>query len=364
MKMLKDIDAETGLALVAEARAKASDPDWFAATTEAYPPNAIPRFAGRRPTAAREVDGTITDLIVVYEFDDQTSLVGKFLLPVVKTRPWLGFAGLDDRGFGLDIRMSLFAAESTREGVEVPAALHYDSNVRVLWQEHVEGLRPFTQNDWRYALEPLGRALGRGHGTIIPPELVDRVENPLFRDYLIAYPLRQLQPFLAEDEPARCWRDFLARDTASPRALIHGDLKPGNLCLKKTKLYVLDFERSNLANAAYDLGCLICHLLVEVWDEWRDDEDCARLLIAFLSAYESTAPDHPQLDRCVAGYLSLFLAYRMATSDLLFLRNPETTRLLEPALRCVFAHWGAPVSELVTLLVALPAAADFGRSAK
>lgn len=353
MSILKQISSADGLRQIDNARRYALDPDWFAETTEKYAADIFFPAAGRRPASIEEFDGNITDLIVFYSFADAPRLVGKFFLPVVKTRPWLGFEGLDDRGNGIDRRMRIMAAATAPVGVNIPQPYYYDSGPRVLWMEYIgDNVEHLQPKHWEWALPRIGQAIARAHGTTISDEILPLVENTLFRKYLIEYPFIHLEPYINRAGYQNRWREFLAADAAARRSLIHGDFKQHNIGVTGDGLWFIDLERSNYANPAYDVGWFLCHLLIEAWDA---EKPAATALNSFLDAYTGEYKTEDAFDFCAANYMLLFLAYRIVTYDILALNNGETVNLLERVLRRAFKLTDYKLSSFIKAICELAA---------
>jgi tRNA A-37 threonylcarbamoyl transferase component Bud32 len=321
MTILKSIEAEEGRRLIEQVRLQALDREWFSTATSGYPPGALP-LEGRELLSIEEHQGNITDLLVYYRFRDGFVLVGKFFLPVVKTRPWLGFEGLDDRGRSIDRRMRWMQRAVLQHGISLPHPYHYDAANRVLWMEFIGGSpQPLASEMWSWALPRIAQSIAAVHRMEIPAASLPEIENSLFRRYLIEYPFLHLEPFLDGGAYRGRWREFVSLDEGCRRSLIHGDFKQENIVLAGGRLWFMDLERSNYANPAYDVGWILCHLLIEARDRKLDGEAA---LTTFLTTYARTCPFDEEFGFCVIHYLILFAAYRTAAHGVLKLHDAGT----------------------------------------
>lgn len=331
--ILRQVKLEEGRRIVADARARFMSRERMAERFASYDSSFFRDLRDAPLLEIHEQLDNIADLVVRYRFYNGTSIVGKFFLPVLKGKPDIGFRGLDDRGQGIDRRMSIFRELiPTGTKVGVPKVYLYDPEDRVVWMEDIgEVLLSLGPQHWDRWLMPLGKALGTVHRYEVPDSLVPDLEDELRRNYLIRYPARYLEPFLDMNGRRDRWQRFLAIDASCRHSLIHGDLAPKNCVVTQDdQLWLLDFERSNLGNPAYDVGLMIAHLLIMAWD--RGSEDVLRPVEIFWKAYREQGLVWPEFTFCVRSYLALILAYRLHSLYFIQTTNPQIRRRIEASL--------------------------------
>lgn len=329
--ILRRVRPAVGRRLVGAARRRFTDPSRVQALFDRYDPHVFRLEPGSRLVAVSECTGNVADLIVRCRFDTGHSVIGKVFLPVLKEKPTVGFRGLDDRGRGIDERMERFGAQLPEGRLRVPEAYAYDGEHRVLWMEDVgHGLSPLTSDRWHEYLSELGRGLAVVHAHEPARAEVERMEDALRRSYLIDVPYRFLEPYLVSASRRRRWDRFREIDAAGRRALIHGDLAPKNVMIDaENRLWLLDFERSNIASPAYDVGLCYAHLLIEQWDRHPAFFDPS----VFLTSYLQTASVPHDFILLVRHYAALTVAYRLNTLAFIRTSRPDLRTAMERKLR-------------------------------
>jgi hypothetical protein len=373
-RLFTRVEESAGSALLAGERARLATAAALEARFRERPDLLPVHLASAHIERVDELTGNLCDLIVRCTFDTGDTIVGKGFLPVVKERPTLAFhPSLARRGHGIDRRMNLFAerlaaaeldpckariasaapqqaserATSGASGrlfgatradpdpptvrVRVPRAYGYDAAWRVVWMQDVakpaaggasaaplsgSALRPLARADWTAALPALARALAAVHAPGVDSEDVRSLRAPLRAAYLTAHPARFLAPYLDSPRRARRWRRFIALDAAARRALIHGDLCPKNIVRDGDgTLWLLDFDRANVASPAYDVGVFAAHLLIDGWLGRTDPAADADAPARFVAAYMEAAGAAEPFAFRVAMHAALALAYRAGTPD-------------------------------------------------
>jgi aminoglycoside phosphotransferase (APT) family kinase protein len=190
---------------------------------------------------------------------------------------------------------ALFAA-AAKAGVPVPAVVAHGSCDDVLgpsWTV-LEALPGTTDPklilagdgvpDAGQLIDELARALAAIHRMPADPAIVSRVEDPLALLY-------EWHDRLGEPHPVfeLAFRALeTARPAATPRALVHGDFRMGNLMVDASGLNgVLDWELAHVGDPVEDLGWLC----VPAWRFTRPDRPAAGLggREQLLAAYERHA---------------------------------------------------------------------------
>lgn len=326
--IIRHVSPRAGARIVRCARERFLNRDWVRRTLASYPAGRLPDCDLESPFPIREFQGNMSELMIEYAFENGVRLVAKVFLPVLISSPTIAFRASAERGRGIDVRMNVFRNLLPADGrFRVPRAHVYDETRRVLWMEHIGvEFRPLEYLHRVDLFEAMGAALASVHEC--SRQLLRngqlRISKDVVRaDMLVQYPFRYLEPFLTTASLRRRWSEFLATDGSVPPGLIHGDLCRKNLCYAQRDgtVWFLDFERSNIASPAYDVGFFLADALLSRWSSGADENDGC--LIEFLANYLSHVGERSRLTFRVACYAALALAYRSAVPARVGLSNAD-----------------------------------------
>jgi tRNA A-37 threonylcarbamoyl transferase component Bud32 len=376
-EIFQTIEEGEGTRIIEESRKRLSDPElmthYFRSTPE------IQRFFSRsiggavrlfRVVGIEEIPTGKSDLLFRYrlegEGDSNTqsiSIVGKKHLEVIKDHPWLRYRRfLQDRG-----EASYWALRKFREliggleDVDLPVPLHYDRSWSVLWMSDLGeenrrflggGLDP--EEDIAIA-RTLGDALGRVHSATHSRQL-SRLHRGRTSRALISYPEAFMAGALTQKSAAQ-WRSFTREIREEDYVLIHGDLCPKNILITPRGMALLDFERSNYFDPAYDLGFFCAHLVISMLD--APDPRLSLLFQGFLSEYERRilregVLDLDALNRRAARFLAMTLFYRARTLEFIGVEDRGVSEVLVALGNRILEKGTASPGEAIRLVEADP----------
>ncbi len=320
--IIKQVSLKEGLKIIEDARSLLLDGEWVGRRLWSYQNKCLSGQDDAPPISIKEHTGNMADLIVKYGFADGRRLVAKMFLPVIKSDPTFGFHGLEDRGNGIDVRMRMFAACLAVGGeCRVPPAHCYDKECKILWMDNVgDRIRDLSIEDWPEALPRISRALKAVHGSKVADDHIMGTQIRR-REMLISYPFRYLKSYFVTDGNRSEWDRFVELDKSCKPCLIHGDLCRKNIGISDGTIWFLDFERSNLASAAYDIGFFLSDCLLAMWDS--DDKRLVQLLERFLDEYLDGDDGLNEFLYRVNRYMALVLAYRAAVPERIRITKPE-----------------------------------------
>ena len=313
-QIIKYFPKEVGQSIVDDAKRLFSGIDNVNRLFQSYPVVYFRSRSKLKVVSIVEQEDNIADLIVHCRYENGEQVTGKVFLPVIKSRPSIGFKKIDDRGIGIDLRMNLIRRiVQQKNRVDVPKAYYYDQANRVVWMEYIDTATRFLDHRNLPEIAKVSSALGLLHHASISEAPSRKLGNARTRKYLIEYPFRYLKPFLNNPKRQQDWLIFRDIDEIYPYALIHGDFAPKNILIdENSKIWFLDFDRSNFANPAYDLGLFIAGLSILAWDhlaptQWIIETVCKH----YFENYRRNAPYFV----CLKYYIALNLAYRLASID-------------------------------------------------
>jgi 5-methylthioribose kinase len=235
-----------------------------------------------------------------------------------------------------------------------PAVFHFDPERRALVLEDLAGAELLTDllargGDATSAAAVLGRFLGAVHAGTRDPALAERFANHEMRalhgEHIFALPFRAndfpLSPAVRRRgeqiaaEPELCSRIEAAyqRYQGLSRALVHGDVQPGNVLLVAGAPRLIDAEISHLGDPAFDLGQLAGHLWLRALAR-GDPRTAAPAVSALWSAWSDSAGGEAQAS--LFSEALIYAGVEMLRRTLGAARVPEVSRD-EVALRAIEA---------------------------
>jgi aminoglycoside phosphotransferase len=244
----------------------------------------------------------------------------------------------DDRGV---VAARMYAAAKHAEDIRLAPVVAHDPELRILWQEAVAG-QPLDPSD--VCARPaqwaghISTALNAFH-SVNSPKCLKRLTFDSITKTL-ASRIARMETSL----PSLALRFFACADQlaslkpeASPLALAHGDLHPGNLLWDGSSFALIDLDTAALAPRALDHGTLVAALTHKAIEANVRDAAITIMIRTMRDAAQDELGDAWAFDWCVAASLLGERLYRCSTR----LKSPRTVvreRLLDRAERLVARH--------------------------
>ena len=201
--------------------------------------------------------------------------------------------------------------------LRIPRALSYSERHHLLLLESVPGvsLSALTPADRKHAYLCLGEAIKRLHEVNAPSSTPKSTRLTPHGLTQAAEVIARVRPEVA-DVARRLANKLIAQHEKLSHAepvLLHGDLHPKNVLMHDERLFLLDIDQAATGAAALDVGSVIAGLRYEACAGLLADDDCSKLINAFLNGYGLDEESRTSLRWYVAAALLEERALRAVT---------------------------------------------------
>lgn len=142
----------------------------------------------------------------------------------------------------------------------IPRIYFYDSDYNLLVYENIEGqplIDQLKSPDLESKIQLAGQWLHRLHSN----DNLNKLDLPSHKTIFNFKALARFYPELSQKGPANIEK-LESKLSSSQKKLIHGDYQPNNMIINKGKIFVYDFNASEIADPVWDLARFLSQLKV------------------------------------------------------------------------------------------------------
>jgi aminoglycoside phosphotransferase len=220
----------------------------------------------------------------------------------------------DDRG---SVAARVHEAAKDAAGVRLARVIAHDAECHIYWQEVVAG-RPLDPSDVRARPSHwagwIAAGLNSFHNLTVPDGLKQLTFTSIGET--LAKRIKRMETSLPGFAPrlSTCAARLQGlKPEASPLALTHGDLHPGNLLWDGQSFALIDLDTAALAPRALDHGTLVAALIHKSIEADARDGVIIAMISALRNAAQDEIGDARAFDWCVAASLVGERLYRCGT---------------------------------------------------